>query len=172
VTYLGSMTTFTDANGDANGDADDTTTLPTPVQAGDSVGMTATQPVFGGIFPTSSWCRAARRSSRPASRSARPVHTAHDPIERALDRVVAVGPSGCDHVSLATQIPGREGDRRHRHEAATLRSDAHPRRGDLAARCRLGPMSSGRNPAPAPPQALLFSPSGHLHWRRAHARSA
>jgi hypothetical protein len=47
VTYLGSTTTFTDANGDA----DDTTTLPTPVQAGDSVGMTATQPVFGGIFP-------------------------------------------------------------------------------------------------------------------------
>jgi hypothetical protein len=47
VTYLGSTPTITDANGNA----DDTTTLPTPVQAGDSVGMTATRTVFTGSFP-------------------------------------------------------------------------------------------------------------------------
>jgi hypothetical protein len=47
LTYLGSTTAFTDANGDA----DETTTLPTPVQEGDFVGMTATRTVLGGQFP-------------------------------------------------------------------------------------------------------------------------
>jgi trimeric autotransporter adhesin len=47
ATYLGSTTTFTDANGNA----DDTTTLPTPVEAGDHVAMTATRTTFAGVLP-------------------------------------------------------------------------------------------------------------------------
>jgi Right handed beta helix region len=47
ATYLGSTTTFTDANGNA----DDTTTLPTPVEAGDHVAMTATRTTIAGSLP-------------------------------------------------------------------------------------------------------------------------
>jgi parallel beta-helix repeat protein len=47
LTYLGSTTALTDANGDA----DETTPLPAPVEEGDFVGMTATRTVFGGVFP-------------------------------------------------------------------------------------------------------------------------
>jgi Right handed beta helix region len=47
ATYLGSTTTVTDANGNA----DDTTTLPTPVEAGDHVAMTATRMTIAGHLP-------------------------------------------------------------------------------------------------------------------------
>jgi hypothetical protein len=47
ATYLGSTTTFTDANGNSH----DTTALPTRVDAGDHVGMTATRTTFAGSVP-------------------------------------------------------------------------------------------------------------------------
>jgi parallel beta-helix repeat protein len=46
ATYLGSADTLTDANGDA----DETTPLPTPVDVGDSVAMTATRLQLGGVI--------------------------------------------------------------------------------------------------------------------------
>ena len=47
MTYLGSTTTITDANGDA----DDTSPLPGAIEPGDFVAMTATRTTLGGVLP-------------------------------------------------------------------------------------------------------------------------